>query len=151
MKTGPVSSQDFSHLTGDIWLLSHRNTHRHSKRACILHSVQSLFIQYDSSYPKSCENITCSPCLFLPPSQGMYLLSWVLQLWQRSAYEHLQTPLNSYLKCFIPYLDVGQFRSLTLPPTALSLCAIKYVDMVLYFIELKVCWWCWISRYILCL
>lgn len=132
-----MSAQDFSHLKGNIWSVSHGNTHRHSKRACTSHSVQSLFIQSDSSYPKSCENLTCSPCLFLPPSQGMYLLSCVLQLWQRSVYEHLQTPLNSYLKCFILYLDVGQFTSLTLPPAALSLCAINCVDMVIYFIKLE--------------
>ncbi len=62
----------------------------------------------------------------------------VLQLWQYAAYKRsLQTPLNSYLKGFILYLDVPQFTSLTLPPAVISLCAIIFADPVVYFIKLE--------------
>lgn len=69
----------------------------------------------------------------------MFPFLCVLHLWQYPAYERsFQTPLNSYLKCFILYSDVGQFTSLTLPPAVISLCAIIFADMVIYFIKLVV-------------
>lgn len=110
--------------------------------------MQTFLIQSDSSYRKSCGNLTCSPCLFLPPSQGMFPLLCVLQLWQYPAYERsFQTPLNSYLKCFILYSDVGQFTSLTLPPAVISLCAI----ILQTWLYISQNWWCLISRYSFCL
>lgn len=60
------------------------------------------------------------------------------QLWQYQAYKSsLQAPLNSYLKCFILYLDVPQFTFLTLPPAVICLCAIIFTDAVIYFIKLE--------------
>lgn len=59
----------------------------------------------------------------------MLALLCVLQLWQHAAYKRsLQTPLNSYLKCFSLYLDIPQFTTLTLPPAVISLCAIIFAD-----------------------
>lgn len=78
-------------LPGSTWIghgFSIARERRHSQRA------GAFLLQSDSCYQKSCGNATCSPRLFLPPSQGTFAL---LRLpWKYPADEKSrQVPLNS--------------------------------------------------------